>query len=121
MITNDARREFFRVSVPESENMTLATDSETYRVAEISERGIRIESSEALAIDQWIQGTITYDQDKSFEVAGKVIRIAPSGKSKWTVVVAEPLNLSMPHVIAFQSYLVRKYGRPERQNGARPT
>ena len=104
-----SRREYYRVTVPESEYVTLKTDDAEYRVVEISENGIRFESNSCLPADEWVRGTIFYGQGESIQVTSQVLRCDKGKRSGWEIVVSV-LNLMMPDVVAFQSYLVRRYG-----------
>ena len=105
-----ARREFFRVSVPEAEFIPFETDIGTFRVLEISERGIKLDSDRELNLEQWLRGKIVFDDDQAFNVSSQVIRVSRSDQPNHWAVVAEAMNLPMSRVVAFQSYLVRTYG-----------
>jgi len=112
-----ARREFFRVSVPEAEYIPFETDIGTFRVLEISERGIKLDSDQELNLEQWLRGKILFDEDQSFKVSSQVIRVSQSDQPNHWAVVAKAMNLPMSRVVAFQSYLVRTYGpSPENEN-----
>ncbi len=105
-----ARREFYRVSVPEAEWVTLKTDSGDFRVREISENGIRLESNKEWEPEQWIRGQIEFEPGKSISVASQVLRCEENSKGGW-IVVATVHNLLFAEVVSFQSSLVRRYGR----------
>ena len=105
-----ARREFFRVSVPEAEFIPFETDIGTFRVLEISERGIKLDSDRELNLEQWLRGKIVLDDDQAFNVSSQVIRVSRSDQPNHWAVVVEAMNLPMSRVVAFQSYLVRTYG-----------
>lgn len=105
-----ARREYFRVSVPEAEYIAFETDIGTFRVLEISERGIKLDSDQELEMGQWLRGKILFDEDQSFKVSSKVLRVSKTDQPNHWAIVAEAMNLPMTKVVSFQSYLVRTYG-----------
>lgn len=112
-----ARREYFRVSVPEAEFIAFETDIGTFRVLEISERGIKLDSDQELTMGQWLRGKVYFDEDQSFKVSSKVIRVSKTDQPNHWAIVAEAMNLPMNKVVSFQSYLVRTYGGLPKNEG----
>ncbi len=70
------RREFFRFPYPVTTNAVLAIDGTNYKVAEISEGGLRIITGVGrFAVDSTLQGTLTLTMGLRCQVTGKVLRI----------------------------------------------
>lgn len=112
MSTNDesSRREYFRVQVPDAELIELKSDKREYRVLEISEHGVKLACTEEHHPEWWIRGTMTYDLDRSMRIISQVMRCDSNSDGTYTI-VARVFNLTMAEVVAFQTYLVRRYGR----------
>jgi hypothetical protein len=70
------RREFFRLPYPVTTGATLSVDGASYKVGEVSERGLRIISEiEKFPVESQIQGTLTLTMGLRCTVSGKVLRI----------------------------------------------
>lgn len=71
-----SRREYFRLPYPITSGATLVVDGATYKVGELSERGLRIISGMGrFAVDARIQGTLTLAVGVTCPVSGTVVRI----------------------------------------------
>jgi hypothetical protein len=71
-----SRREFFRLPYPITSGAMLAVDGTSYRVGELSERGLRIFSGVGrFAVDAQIRGTLTLAMGLRCPISGTVLRI----------------------------------------------
>jgi len=76
MPTLTSRREFFRLPYPITSGATLRVDGTNYKVAEISERGLRVvEGVGVFPVDAAVEGTLTLAMGVRCPVSGKVLRI----------------------------------------------
>jgi hypothetical protein len=74
--TLTSRREFFRLPYPITSGATLLVDGASYKVGEISERGLRVVSGVGrFPVDAHIQGTLTLAMGLRCPVSGTVMRI----------------------------------------------
>jgi hypothetical protein len=71
-----SRREYFRLPYPISIGATLTVNGTSYKVDELSERGLRIVSGVGrMPVDAPIQGTLTLAMGTRCAVQGVVLRI----------------------------------------------
>ena len=71
-----SRREFFRLPYPITTGATLIVGDANYKVAEISERGLRIVSGVGeIPLESEVEGTLTLTMGVRCMVSGKVVRI----------------------------------------------
>jgi hypothetical protein len=71
-----SRREFFRLPYPVTTGATLDVEGAHYKVAELSERGLRIVSGvEDFEVDAQVDGTLILTMGLRCKVSGKVLRI----------------------------------------------
>ena len=76
MPTLTSRREFFRLPYPITSGATLVVDGTNYKVAELSERGLRVvEGVGRFPVDAPVEGTLTLAMGVRCQVSGKVLRI----------------------------------------------
>jgi hypothetical protein len=74
--TLSSRREFFRLPYPVTCNATLSVDGASYKVGEISEKGLRILSGVGrFAVESRIHGMLTFAMGSRCAVTGRVLRI----------------------------------------------
>jgi hypothetical protein len=74
--TLTSRREFFRLPYPVMGGAVLAVDGTNYKVAEISEGGLRlIATGDSLPVAERIQGTLVLTAGVRCTVTGTVLRI----------------------------------------------
>jgi hypothetical protein len=71
-----SRREYFRLPYPITSGAVLAVNGANYKVGEISEKGLRIDSGAgSFDVDARIQGTLTLTTGARCLVEGTVLRI----------------------------------------------
>jgi hypothetical protein len=71
-----SRREYFRLPYPVSAIVTLAVNGASYKVGEISEKGLRVISGVGrFPVDSRVHGMLTFAMGTRCAVTGKVLRI----------------------------------------------
>jgi hypothetical protein len=76
MPTLTSRREFFRLPYPITSGAILAVGDTNYKVAEVSERGLRVVTGVGqYPVDAHIEGTLTLTMGVRCQVSGTVLRI----------------------------------------------
>jgi hypothetical protein len=106
----DCRRQFHRVAVPVGEFVLLETQKQQYKVTEISEGGLCLESQNDLPLGTLIRGKLFYDGKERFMISGQVLRSEKMDNSNHFKIVVKASTITTPTVIAFQSYIIRTYG-----------
>ena len=100
-----SRREFFRLPYPVTTGATLDVEGANYKVAEVSERGLRIVSDVSkFSLETAIQGTLILTMGLRCNVSGKVLRIEDGA-----VVVILERGPSTYDVIREQRHLTRTF------------
>jgi hypothetical protein len=71
-----SRREYFRLPYPVSTGATLALEGASYKVDELSERGLRVVTGVGrFPVDSRIEGTLTMTGGQRCLVRGTVLRV----------------------------------------------
>jgi hypothetical protein len=71
-----SRREYFRLPYPITSGATLSVGGASYKVGELSERGLRVVTGVGrFPVESQIQGVLTLAMGLSCQVSGTVLRI----------------------------------------------
>jgi hypothetical protein len=71
-----SRREYFRLPYPVSTGAVLAMEGASYKVDELSERGLRVVTGVGrFAVDSVIEGTLTLTGGQRCNIRGTVLRV----------------------------------------------
>jgi hypothetical protein len=100
-----SRREYFRLPYPVTTGATLAIEGTSYKVGEISERGLRLVSNPgSFEPETEVRGTLILTMGLRCEVSGKVLRI-----ENGAVVVKLERGPSTYDVIREQRHLTKTF------------
>jgi hypothetical protein len=76
MPTLTSRREYFRLPYPITSGATLVVDGTNYKVSEVSERGLRVVTSEgSFSVEAPIEGTLILNMGVRCPISGSVLRL----------------------------------------------
>lgn len=78
-MTDDNRREFYRIEYPRADQPTLRVDGRRYRVHDCSERGLRfaVPAHAAFARGAGVHGLLRFRRGAETEVDGTVVWTSP--------------------------------------------
>ena len=103
--TLTSRREFFRLPYPVTTGATLDVEGANYKVAEVSERGLRIVSDlSKFPLESEIRGTLILTMGLRCKVSGRVLRVEDGA-----VVVKLDRGPSTYDVIREQRHLTKTF------------
>jgi hypothetical protein len=103
--TLTSRREYFRLPYPITSGAALAVDGANYKVAEVSERGLRVVSGVGrFPVEATITGTLTLATGVRCQVTGTVLRIDAD-----CFIVKLERGLSSTDVIREQRYVSKVF------------
>ena len=66
------KRNYIRIVYNPGKRPRLAAGNAEFEITDISEGGIRFLNAAAIALPEWIQGTITFLDDESIDIDGRV-------------------------------------------------
>ena len=73
--SGEDRRRYFRVEYPSEDRPQLKVGDTMFDVLDISERGLRFTAPEGAKFGEWVKGFITFHDQKTMEVEGKIVSI----------------------------------------------
>ena len=103
----DQKRRYFRVPYPEAAKPPFEHDTgKTYKVVDISERGMKIDTAgdAELDIGMHVTGTVIFHDNTSVRVAGNVLRIDRDGAA---IELANSLNVG--NLLREQTFIRKKF------------
>ncbi|MGB1906986.1 MAG: PilZ domain-containing protein [Spongiibacter sp.] len=107
MNKQDQKRRYFRVPYPEAAKPPFEHDTgKTYKVVDISERGMKIDTAgdAELDIGMHVTGTVIFHDNTSVRVAGSVLRIDRDGAA---IELANSLNVG--NLLREQTFIRKKF------------
>lgn len=100
-------RAHFRINYPVGVRPTLRTQGKEFVVLEVSEQGLRIETSKDHRLDSDIvDGEVVFHDQEIFEIKGRVLR---KTAAYWVIVFPEG-QIPLSKVISEQRFLLKKFG-----------
>ena len=72
-IENQEKRRHFRIEYPASMRPVLKVRKYEFEVLDISEKGIKFLVSEKVKLGRWVNGEITFYNDKPMGIEGKIM------------------------------------------------
>ena len=98
------RRRYFRLEYPPNECPQLRIGKKTFRIVDISERGIRFVNDINARFAEWVRGVIIFQDGVSLEIEGKIVR--EHGDELAVQIVIAPIPPA--RVLQEQRYLIAK-------------
>lgn len=103
------RRVYYRIGHPYADIPKLMVWGDEYQVIDVSEEGVNFRCDEYSGVKpgQTISATITFHDNESFDLEGKIMRIQDNE-------IAIKLSKGIPYkkIVKEQRYLIRKYPLP---------
>ncbi len=100
------KRELYRITYPVHNRPILKLLGNTFEVINISEKGIKILCTQCsgFKIDVAVQFTLTFRDNKSFSLEGKILQIY-----KRAAVISLTKNIPLERIIQEQRYILANY------------